>query len=101
MQKQRVVTPGYKITHGATVFVTGQHSITLFLLSPTGGRRRIRFGSMVSLKLGQRVQLGPKRFPGPSADLLIPLLGLRYKILSWISHIWIRPCGCESSGPFP
>ena len=68
MHKKRVITPGYNLTHGGTVLVTGQHSHTFFLLSPTGGRRRIRFGSMISLKLGQVVKLRRKIFPGPIAD---------------------------------
>ena len=64
MQKQRVVTPGSKKTHGRTASVTGQHSHTLFLLSPSRGRRQIRFGRMVFLKLGQGVKLRPKHFLG-------------------------------------
>ena len=68
-----MVTPGYKITHGATVLVMGQHSHTFFLLLPTRGRQRIRFESIVSLKLGQGVTLRPKLFVGPLTDHLIPL----------------------------
>ena len=72
-RNKRVVTPGYKKTPSATILVTGQHSHTFFLLSPTRDQRRIRFGSMFSLKLEQGVKLRPKLFPGPIADHFIPL----------------------------